>query len=153
MMTLSRAAAMLVSFVLSVLLRGAALVRDQLDQAAITPARASVELGGGQPLPTLALYAAHERLVPSPRQLRLRHLVIKLAVTFAVICHSARRVEIDRLERAHERPAQPKAVAHRLVDILGRGVAVGVEPECLGQEGSLQAIQNETLDFRTHDDG
>src|SRR5437588_3570823 len=106
MMTLSRAAAIMISFARSVLLGGSVLVRDELDQAAVAPGRAGVELGGGQPLPTLALDATHERLVPSPRQLRLRHFVIELAVALAVIDHTARRVEIDRFGRPHERPAQ-----------------------------------------------
>src|SRR4029450_8088141 len=103
-------------------------------------------------LPAFALDAPYQLRVPASWQLRLRHLFVERAVARAVIDNTAERVEVDRLERPHERPAQSQTVAHGLVDIIGRSVTVGVEPERLGEERTLQAIEDEALNFRAHDD-
>jgi len=48
-------------------------------------------------------------------------------VALDVIAYAAGCVEVDRLERTHERPAQRQPVAD--ADILDTGIAVGDEPE------------------------
>src|SRR5947209_7210505 len=106
MMTLSRGAAMksLLS-VNSVGFSRPALVCDELHQTPVAPRCALCEIARRQRLTSLPLDSAHQRLVPRPRLLRPRDLVIGRSIAGAIVSDAARRVEIDRLEGAHERPA------------------------------------------------
>ena len=73
-------------------------------------------------------------------------------VALDVVAHAARRVEVDGLERPHERPAQRQAFADADVDILDRGVAVGDQAEGLFQQRALQAVHDEAVELALHDD-
>src|SRR5262245_41686923 len=106
------------------------LVRDQRGEACIAPAR----LGGVAQSP--------ERLAARPDHLfRVLGLVdrgrrriglealVEAGVARAVVGDAARRVELDRLDRAHERPAQAEAVLDRLVEVSGTDDAVADQAE------------------------
>ena len=54
-------------------------------------------------------------------------------------------------ERAHERPAQPGAVADRVVDLPDRRDAVVHEPERLAPERLQQPVGDEAVDLAAHD--
>ena len=64
----------------------------------------------------------------------------------------APRVEVRRLERADDRPAQPEPVAHDSVYVLDRGDAVAHEAVRFPQQGALQAVEHEALHLLAHAD-
>src|ERR1700730_2755674 len=68
-------------------------------------------------------------------------------VAAAVIGGAAGRNELDGLDRPHEGPAQSEPVLENLVEVLRRHVAVFHQPESLGQQHRLEAVENETLDL------
>src|SRR5262245_60634494 len=70
----------------------------------------------------------------------------------AVVRDTARRVELDGLERPHERPAQAQSVLQRLVEILRRDVAVFNQTKRLRQQHRLQPVEDEPLDLALDDD-
>ena len=67
-----------------------------------------------------------------------------------IVAHAARRVEVDGLERADERPAQPDALLQADIDLFGRGVAVGDQAEGLLQQRALQAVHDEAVELAPH---
>src|SRR3984893_9356963 len=77
---------------------------------------------------------------------------IEAGVAGAVIGDTAGRVELDRLERPHERPAQPESVLYGLVEILGRDDAVADQAARLGEQRALQSIEHEAVDLPPHHD-
>src|SRR6185369_1927459 len=96
-----------------------ALVRDQRGEALVAPqglrgdllarGRASPRLAGELPM----LVVPHARggkvghVAPEPRDIAL-----------AIIGHAAGSVELDGLERAHERPSQAQPIGDRMVEVL-----------------------------------
>ena len=60
----------------------------------------------------------------------------------AVVGDAARRVELDGLERAHERPPQAQPVADGLVEVLGRHVSLADQPHGLRQQHRLHAVED-----------
>ncbi len=60
--------------------------------------------------------------------------------------------QVEGLERAHERPAQAEPVAHRPVDVVGRGVALGPQRDRLAQHRGLEPVEDEPRDLLADDD-
>ena len=75
---------------------------------------------------------------------------IQRAIALAVIRKPARRVQVDRLERPHEAPAQSKPVLHQRIEIRRRDHLVRHQPERLGQQRALQAVQREAVHLLVH---
>src|SRR4051812_7968981 len=88
-----------------------ALVRDQRGEALIAPDGLLRDLRGrGRAIPC-ARGALPLRIIPDARGRRIRRVAPEpVHVTPAIIRDAGRRVELDRLERAHESPAQAEAV-------------------------------------------
>src|SRR5215468_869747 len=98
-------------------------MRPERGEPAIAPAHARGDLIGGQDfLPlrqdTIEVLAVVNRWICRAQRAQTR------TIAPAVVRDTARRVELDGLERPHERPAQAQSVLQRLVEILRRDVAV-----------------------------
>src|SRR3954454_18503165 len=74
-------------------------------------------------------------------------LLPRSGIARAVIRNAAGRVEFDRLERAHEGPAQTKSVFQRDVEVLRADHALPDQTERFGLQHPLQAVENEAEDF------
>ena len=88
----------------------APLVGRERHQTAVAPGRAFAELVGRQSGAPFRLDPVHRRAVPihAPPD-RRENAGVDVLVALGVVAHAARRVEIDRLEWPHERPAQARA--------------------------------------------
>src|SRR5579884_672750 len=82
----------------------------------------------------------------------LEEILVEPLVALHVIAHAGRRVEIDRLERPHERPAQGEALSDPDIDVLRRRIAVGDEAEGFFEQGALQTIHDEAVELALHHD-
>ena len=88
--------------------------------------------------------------VDAALHLREQPLVDKL-VALDIVAHAARRIEVDRLERPHERPAQGQAVADADIDVLDCRIAIGDQPEGLLEKRALHAVHDEAVELALHD--
>src|SRR5262249_38444009 len=102
-----------------------ALVRLERCEPAVAPAHALGDRLGTEPLP-LAQDAV-EVLALVDRGIGGAEPAQTGAVAPAIVGDAARGVELDRLERTHERPAQAEPVLERLVEVLRRHVALAGE--------------------------
>src|SRR5437660_495382 len=92
------------------------LVCAQCQQTAIAPVGARFALWCRERCAERGSDLRGAMALPHARPRRIgRDTAIEAAVTLAVVGHAARRVQLDRFERAHERPAQAETLAHRLV--------------------------------------
>src|SRR5450759_4915643 len=88
------------------------LVPPQRKQAPIAPAHAGLALHRARRIAEYRRHAGYMGALPHGGLRGVRGKTAEeLTVTSAVIVHAARRIECDRRERPHERPAQAKAVA------------------------------------------
>src|SRR6185436_9666563 len=103
-----------------------------------------LEAVGGQSLAPVPLDLGEHRSGPvdSPLLARLEPLVDAL-VALDIVAHPAGSVEVDRLERPHEGPAQRQPLANADVDVLDAGIAVGDQAESLVEERPLHAVHDE----------
>jgi len=87
------------------------------------------------------LFESFDRLSPPFRRRSpaSRHFAVHLTITARIIGKAGRRVQVDGLKRAHERPTQAKSVAHNLIDIFGRGVAPFNKMHRFVQQRTLQS--------------
>src|SRR5262249_14744223 len=122
-----------------------ALVRLERGEPAVAPAHARRDPIGIERLPLRQ--DAREGLALVDRGIGAAQPAEACAIAPAVIGDAARRVQLDRLERPHERPAQAEPVLERLVEILRRHIALAGEAECLRQQRRLQAVEDEALDL------
>src|SRR6185312_747690 len=83
---------------------------------------------------------------------RLRDGLVKRPKPARVVVDAARRIQVDRLERPHERPAQAQPMRHGEVDVGGARVALLEERPGFPEKRSLQAIEDEPLDLPLDDD-
>src|SRR5690606_27830250 len=96
---------------------GLALLRRERHEAAIAPGAALVQPIRRQRGAPLLLELAEQPVVgPGERPVLGLDRLVQRPVAAQIIGDAARRVEIDRLERPHERPAQTDAVLDRGVD-------------------------------------
>src|SRR6185295_18381279 len=88
-----------------------ALVLPQCEQARVAPAHACVTLVRGEGRFELARYILHVGGVPHGRRRRIGgERAIEAGVARAIIGNTTRGVELDRRERADERPTQTQPV-------------------------------------------
>jgi hypothetical protein len=112
-------------------------VRNERHQSAVAPGLANAEFGRRQLGAAFGFEAADRLLVPFARRHVARQLDQRRAVTLRVVDDATRRIQIDRFEWPHERPAQAKAVAHHLVDVIGSRVTVLEKTHRLAQQRRL----------------
>ncbi len=123
----------------------------QRHQPAIPPHLPLSQALPGQPLAALGLDGCHDLAGPVDPAQHLREDVgIDALVALDIIAHATGRIEVNGLERSHERPAQRQPVADADIDILDTGVAVGDKPESLLQQGALQAVHDEAVELALH---
>jgi hypothetical protein len=97
-----------------------ALMRRQRHQAAIPPGLSIAQGVGWEKGAPIRLYLVHQGACPRDGlSLLVRNGVIERSVARDVVTHAPRRVEVDGLERSHERPPQPEAFADATIDVLG----------------------------------
>src|SRR5690606_9002994 len=76
-----------------------------------------------------------------------REALVEACVAGAVIGDAAGRIQLDRLERADEGPAQAEPVLDGVIEVLRRDIAVLDETESLRQQRALQAVEDEAVDL------
>src|SRR4051812_7435014 len=106
MMTLS---SMLTSSTCSTrnIFRDLLLVGGQRHQPAIAPGLSFLQFVSRQLFASFGFHSIQEGALPiGPGKRRRRNSLINLFIPLHIIPHAARGVEIDRLKRPHERPAQ-----------------------------------------------
>src|SRR5690606_19037953 len=92
-------------------------------------------------------------IVPNgPFRLIVGEAAEKRAVAPAIVWNAAGSIELDRLERAHERPAQAEAVSDRLVKPLWGDDALLDQSERFGEKRRLQPVQDKAIDLALHMD-
>src|ERR1043166_750860 len=109
-------------------------MRTQGGEAAITPLSPRGEASGSRRFAPLGKDAGDVVVAVDLRTRgRCLQAAIKAGVPRAIVGDAAGRVELDRLERSHERPAQPESesVLDRLVEILGRDDSLAHQAERL----------------------
>src|SRR5260221_388093 len=73
-------------------------------------------------------------------------------VALAIIRDSTGRIQLDGLERPHERPAQAEAVGDGMVEVLGAHVTLLHQAERFAEECGLQPVEDEAVDLLLHVD-
>src|SRR6185369_17934203 len=102
------------------------------------PLASAAKLRLRQPAAALPLHPVDDRSGPVDAALhRGMEPLVNVLVALDIVAHAARRVEVDRLERPHEGPAQRQPFANADVDVLDAGIAVGDQAECLVEESAL----------------
>src|SRR5215207_1156317 len=97
------------------------LMGAQRRQPPVTPARAGIEARTVRGLAPFAQDRLHvRRLIHVGAGGRRLQAAVEAGVARAIVGHAARRIEVDGLERPHERPAQAEPVLDRLVEVLRR---------------------------------
>src|ERR1700733_5675015 len=81
---------------------------------------------------------------------RAGDLLVEASEAVRIIGHSAWCIEVDGLERPHERPAPAQAVAYGSIDVLATGDTVFHQCPRFAQQGSLQSIQYKSLHLFTY---
>ena len=89
---------------------------------------------------------------PVQRRLLALDRLIERPVAAQIVGDAARRVEVDRLERPHERPAQADAVLDRDIDVRGRGDAVPDHAQRRAEQRRLHAVGDEARDLAAQAD-
>ena len=152
MMTLPLSA-MCPSFRFPMSLAARALVRDERHKPPVAPELALAEVVLRQLRAPVALDGLEHLAGPVDAALHLREeTLVDVLVALDIVADAAGRIEVDGLERTHERPAQRQAFADADIDILDRGVAVGDEAEGLLEQRALHAVHDEAVELALHHD-
>ena len=113
----------------------------------------SPSLSAARRFAPLRLDFVHDRAAPVGAPLgRTENAGIDALVALGVVAHARRRIEVDRLERPHEGPAQREPIANADINVLDPRIALLDEPERLFQQRALQPVHDEAVDLALHDD-
>src|SRR5580704_11750278 len=124
-------------------------MRRKRDQAPISPSLAFAEFVRGQAFATLGLDFVHDRPAPIDAPLcRREDAGIDALIAGGIVADSSRSVEVDRLERPHERPAQRKALSNPDVNVLNPRISLLDEPEGLFKQRALQPVHDKAVSSR-----
>src|SRR5450432_125909 len=127
-------------------------MRGKRHQAPVAPALALRKLADWRTCATLGLNRFEHRTRPiDPPLYGRENPGIDGLVPLDVGPDACRRIEIDGLERAHERPTQGKPVPNADIDVLRRYDAFGDEPERLFKKRSLHTVHDKAVDLALHD--
>src|ERR1700678_4484524 len=83
---------------------------------------------------------------------RSRNFMNKGPQSGSVICYAAGCIEVNRLERTHERPTPAETVADSSIDVLAAGHPVFHQSPCFTEKGCLNPVQHKTLILFAHMD-
>jgi hypothetical protein len=75
------------------------------------------------------------------------HFRVRRSKHFRVPRDTTARIQVNRFERADNRPAQPEAIPHQPINVLHTDDAVTDQAVRLSQQCSLQPIENEAAQF------
>src|SRR5829696_2500222 len=130
-----------------------ALVRHERREATVPPHALFGNLAGRRRSPPGSARALPLLIIPDRGGRQVRHVASEPGnVTLAIISNAAGSVELDRLERSHESPAQSKPVGDGVVEIFGAHVTLLHKAKRLREERNLQPIEDEAVDLALHVD-